>query len=55
MAVTIPYGSRAVLISEKFVFICDRLLAKEDYPDEVALMAEVDRIYQDYARACNGE
>ena len=52
---TIPYGDRAILVSDNFVYICDRILLKSDFESPVELMAEVQRIYEDYRSKCNGE
>ena len=51
---TIPYGDRAVLIGDKTVHICDRILLREDYPTDEALMEEVARVYQNWQENFSG-
>jgi len=52
---TIPYGDRAIMVSDNFVYICDRILLKSDFETPEALMKEVAAIYEDYRSKCNGE
>lgn len=52
---SIPYGDRAVLVAENFVYICDKILLKADFETAEDLMKEVDRIYNEYKEACNGK
>ena len=45
---TIPYGSRSILLTESFAYICDRILLLSDYLTQEALMTEIDQIYKDF-------
>lgn len=54
-SITIPYGNRSVLVSDRFVFICDKILLKEDFATSEDLQAEIARIYEEYRSSCNGE
>ena len=51
---TIPYGNRAVLIGDRTVHICDRILLREDYPTDEALMEEVARVYREWQENFSG-
>ena len=48
---SIPYGDRAILIADNFVYICDKILLKEDFTAPGALAAEIARIYEEYRSA----
>ena len=52
---TIPYGDRAILVADNFVYFCDRVLLISDYPDMAELMADIDRIYKGYQAQLVGE
>ena len=54
MLMTIPYGERAILVGERTVTICDRILLREDYTTNEELMAAVDDAYQNYIRNFRG-
>ena len=51
---TIPYGDRAILVSDNFVYVCDTILLKEDFATTDDLMAEVKRVYEAYQVSSNG-
>jgi len=52
---TIPYGDRAILVSDTFVYICDEILLKSDYPTAELLMAKIDQVYKAYQANLVGE
>jgi hypothetical protein len=54
MTKLLPYGDRAVLVSESFVFICDKILLKADFESEDALLAEIKDIYDKDRMARDG-
>lgn len=52
---TIPYGDRAILVSDSFVYICDEVLLRSDFSSDEALMARVQEIYEAYRADAAGE
>jgi hypothetical protein len=52
---TIPYGDRAILVADNFVYFCDKVLLRSDFDSDEALMAEIDRIYKSYQQNLVGE
>jgi len=52
---TIPYGDRAILVADNFVYICDEILLKSDYPTTEALMEKIDHVYKAYQANLVGE
>ena len=52
---TIPYGDRAILVADNFVYFCDEILLMSDYPTQDLLMAKIDQVYKAYQANLVGE